>query len=194
MWSWVPTSGSTPTFLHFYGPLPAAPCISAMYLSSFQTAYPRILAMGRGKNLYSLHSSQCNLPEPQIPFLAECGRSPGPREVSFLIHLAQLEPCLLLPHIHSLNKNILNTGEKRYPGLGQWSKKQPKGQSSFSVYTDSITSRSASLSDRTGCYRVRAESEAPISKLALISSLPAGSVTRPKGPPLYKKEFILLWE
>lgn len=129
----------------------AAPHISAMYLSSFQTAYPRILAMGRGKNSYSLHSSQCNLLEPQIPFSAERGRSPGHRGVSWLIHLVQLEPCLLLPHIQSLNKHILNIGEKCHPGLGAVEQETAKGSVILQcLYTDSITSRSACPSDGTG--------------------------------------------
>lgn len=91
--------------------------------------------MGRGKNLHSLHSSQCNLLGPQIPFLAERGRSPGHRKVSFLIHRVQLEPCLLLPHIQSLNKHTLNIGEKRHPGLGAVEKETAKGPAILHVYT-----------------------------------------------------------
>lgn len=116
----------------------AAPHISTMYLSSFQTVYSRILAMGRGKNLHSLHSSQCNLLGPQIPFLAERGRSPGHRKVSFLIHRVQLESCLLLPHIQSLNKHTLNIGKKASSRVGgSGARNSQRASHSSCLHTDS---------------------------------------------------------
>lgn len=101
-----------------------------------------------GKNLHSLHSCRPNLLEPQIPYLAKCGRFPGHREVSFLTHVAQPEPHLPLPHTQSLHKHIPNRGEKPGSGLGAGEQETAKGPAVLHrLYTGSPTSPSACLSD-----------------------------------------------
>lgn len=88
--------------------------------------------------------------EPQIPYLAKCGRSPGHREVSLLTHVAQPEPHLPLSHTQSLHKHILNRGEKPRSGLGAGEQETAKGPAVLHrLYTGSPTSPSACLSDRT---------------------------------------------